>query len=177
MTVENGQHFAVGLPGFGFIGRSGTLKVATGEAPWYLDITDQVAQFIQEAGVLMGMAVVFSKHTTAAIMVNEKESLLLQDVTRLMERVAPRDGQYFHDDFEMRTENMTDEETPNAHAHLKHWLLGSSEAIPVIAGRLALGQWQRIFLVELDKPREREVVFQVMGFSGLKLEVEKGAVT
>lgn len=177
MTVVNGQHFAVGLPGFQFIGRSGTLKVATGEAPWYLDITDQVARFIQEAGVLMGMAVVFSTHTTAAIKVNEGESLLMQDITRLMERLAPRDGQYFHDDFEVRTENMTDEESPNGHAHLNHWLLGSSEAIPVIAGRLALGRWQRIFLVELDRPREREVVFQVMGFSGLKLEVEKGAAT
>ena len=60
---------------------------------------------------------------------------------------------------------MTPEECPNAHAHLQHLLLGASEAVPVVGGELWLGQWQRIFLVELDRPREREVLLQVVGYA------------
>jgi secondary thiamine-phosphate synthase enzyme len=58
---------------------------------------------------------------------------------------------------------MTPEECPNAHAHLQHLLLGTSEAVPIQGGNLVLGRWQRIFLVELDRPRERKVLVQVVG--------------
>lgn len=58
---------------------------------------------------------------------------------------------------------MEEEECPNGHAHCQHLLLSTSETIPVLEGRFVLGVWQRIFLVELDRPRSREVVVQVLG--------------
>jgi secondary thiamine-phosphate synthase enzyme len=85
-------------------------------------------------------------------------------MTYFLERIAPREGDYKHNDFVIRTANMTEDECPNGHAHCQHLLLGTSETIPIAEGELLLGQWQRIFLIELDRPREREVIVQVQGW-------------
>jgi secondary thiamine-phosphate synthase enzyme len=98
------------------------------------------------------------------VRINENEPLLLSDMEEFLKRVAPRELYYRHNDFSIRTENMTEDECPNAHAHCQHLILGASETIPVVEGELALGRWQRIFLVELDRPREREVCVQIIGF-------------
>ena len=140
-----------------------TCTVSTERAPQFVDITDRVQRLVRESGVSNGIAIVFCRHTTAAIRVNENEPLLIADMEEFLKRVAPRDLYYRHNDFTIRTHNMTPDECPNAHAHCQHLLLGSSEAIPVEDGRLVLGRWQRVFLVELDRPREREVVVQVFG--------------
>ncbi|QAA77166.1 MAG: hypothetical protein BIP78_1400 [Candidatus Bipolaricaulis sibiricus] len=140
-----------------------TCTVSTERAPQFVDITDRVQRLVHESGVSSGIAIVFCRHTTAAIRVNENEPLLIADMEEFLKRVAPRDLYYRHNDFTIRTHNMTPDECPNAHAHCQHLLLGSSEAIPVEDGRLVLGRWQRVFLVELDRPREREVVVQVFG--------------
>ena len=58
---------------------------------------------------------------------------------------------------------MVEDEAPNGHAHCRHLFLGASEAIPIVDGRAALGRWQRVFLVELDGPRTRDVLVQVLG--------------
>ena len=164
-AVVNGQKLTLALQGLGLTGTSGTLRVVTEDAPWYLDITDRVAGFVEEAGVALGLVVVFSRHTTAAVVLNENEPLLMQDIGDFLERLAPRNGHYRHNDFSIRTVNMTQDECPNGHAHCQHWLLGSTEVIPIVGGRMSLGRWQRIFLVELDMPRERELVVQVWGIS------------
>ncbi|MGQ9699475.1 MAG: secondary thiamine-phosphate synthase enzyme YjbQ [Candidatus Bipolaricaulaceae bacterium] len=143
--------------------RSQVLVFRTRKSPEFLDITEQVERFVQDCGIREGIALVFSCHTTAAIRINENEPLLLRDMEEFLKRLAPQDLYYYHNDFEIRTHNMTPEERPNAHAHLRHLLLGASEAVPVREGRLALGRWQRIFLVELDRPRERTVLVQVVG--------------
>ena len=140
-----------------------TLRVATSSAPQFVDITDRVCAVVREAGVLAGLVVVYSRHTTAAITINEWEPLLLEDMARLLERVAPRDGDYRHNDFSVRTVNMVEDETPNGHAHCRHLVLGASETIPIVDGQVALGRWQRVFLVELDQPRTRDVLVQVLG--------------
>ena len=140
-----------------------SLRVVTSTAPEFVDITDRVAAVVREAGVRAGLVVVYSRHTTAAVTINEWEPLLLEDMARLLERVAPRDGAYRHNDFSVRTVNMIEDETPNAHAHCRHLLLGASETVPVVDGRVALGRWQRVFLVELDQPRTRDVLVQVLG--------------
>ena len=77
--------------------------------------------------------------------------------------VAPRNGNYRHNDFSVRTVNMTEDECPNGHAHCQHLLLSTSESVPIIGGEPQLGQYQRIFFVELDRPRSREVLVQVLG--------------
>ncbi|HDJ30219.1 YjbQ family protein [Candidatus Acetothermia bacterium] len=130
----------------------------------FIDITDKVLEILARSGISEGMVLVYSRHTTAAIKINENEPLLLGDMARFLQRVAPKDGDYKHNDFVVRTANMTEDECPNGHAHCQHLLLGASEIIPLAAGELLLGRWQRIFLIELDRPREREVIVQVQGW-------------
>ncbi len=140
-----------------------TLPLESTKAPEFIDITEQVLNCLADSGLQDGIAVVYSKHTTAAVRVNENEPLLLRDMEEFLEHLAPRHGSYRHNDFTVRTVNMNDDECPNGHAHCQQLLLGTSETIPVIEGRLQLGRWQRIFTVELDRPRPREVLVQFMG--------------
>ncbi len=140
-----------------------TLKFLTKEAPHFIDITRQVKDFLAETGVQDGLLVVYSRHTTAAGIINENEPLLLEDMKQRLEAFAPRKDYYKHNDFSIRTVNMTANEPPNGHAHCQHLLLGASQTIPVLAGEAGVGQWQSIFLVELDSPRNREVIVQVVG--------------
>ncbi|MDA0988678.1 MAG: secondary thiamine-phosphate synthase enzyme YjbQ [Chloroflexi bacterium] len=143
--------------------RTYRISLETTKAPEFIDITDRVCEFIQDSQVLSGFAVVYSKHTTAAIKINENEPLLLKDMEGFLERMASRNGDYGHNNFSIRTVNMTEDECPNGHAHCQHLLLGTSENIPIIDGQLQFGRWQRIFLIELDMPRPREVLVQVIG--------------
>ena len=78
-------------------------------------------------------------------------------------RLAPAADYYAHNDFSVRTVNMTEDECPNGHAHCQHLIMSSSETIPLIDGQMVLGVWQRLFLVELDRPRSREVIVQILG--------------
>ena len=142
------------------------LRVESSSAPEFIDITDRVVEFVQRSEVQNGIAVVFSKHTTSAITIQENEPLLLQDMTTLLERISPRNAHYRHNDFSVRTVHMHENECPNGHSHCQHLTLGSSETIPLLDGQLALGRWQRIFMVELDDKAPvpyREVLVQVMG--------------
>jgi secondary thiamine-phosphate synthase enzyme len=139
------------------------LKIETTKAPEFIDITALVQECVTRSQVERGFVVVYSMHTTAAIKVNENEPLLLQDMEKFLERISPRNGDYKHNDFTIRTVNMNEDECPNGHAHCQHLLLSTSETIPIAGGRMRFGRWQSIFLIELDHPRPREVVVQVMG--------------
>jgi len=139
------------------------LVLETERAPQFIDITQDVQAFAREVRIQNGFIVVFSKHTTAAIRVGENEPLLRQDLEQFLGGIASPNGHYKHNDFSIRTVNMTEDECPNGHAHCQHLLMSTSETIPVIDGELQLGQWQSIFLVELDRPRTREMVLQAVG--------------
>ena len=139
------------------------LVFETTRAPQFIDITQEVEGFVRDSRIQNGCVVVYSKHTTAAIKINENEPLLLQDMERFLNRVASPDGYYQHNDFTARGANISEDECANGHAHCQHLLMSSSETIPVIDGVLHLGRWQRVFLVELDRPRAREVILQVLG--------------
>jgi secondary thiamine-phosphate synthase enzyme len=139
------------------------LDYQTTDAPQFIDITDEVAQAVSRSGVMNGILVVFSRHTTAAIKINEFEPELVKDMTRFLSEIAPLDRDYHHNNFDVRTVNMTDDEYPNAHSHCQHLLLSASESIPILDGRIHLGRWQRIFLVELDRPKARQVTVQSIG--------------
>ncbi len=143
--------------------KSFSLSVKTKEAPEFIDITDWVSDCVTESRVNNGFAVVYSKHTTAAVKINENEPLLLEDMACFLEGVAPRHADYRHNDFEIRTVNMTPDESPNGHAHLQHLLLGTSETVPIINGEMQFGTYQSIFFIELDHPRNRQVMVQVVG--------------
>ena len=143
-----------------------TLKVKSCKEPEFIDITTKVEGFLQKSGVLNGFVVVFSRHTTAAITIQENEPLLIEDMCEMLERMAPKRLKYRHNDFAVRTVNMHQDECPNGHSHCQHITLGSSEYIPVIDGALALGKWQSIFMVELDENApvpNREILVQILG--------------
>ena len=148
----------------GVVSRLRRLVVETQQPIQFVDITDEVAELVRVAGLREGVANVFSRHTTAAVCIQEAEPLLLEDLHEFLERAAPAQAHYRHNDFRVRTVHMHDDESPNGHAHCQQMMLGASESVPVADGELLLGTWQRIFLVELDGPRsEREVVIQALG--------------
>lgn len=140
------------------------LGVESRIAPEFIDITDSVEEFVRESQISNGWALVFSQHTTAAIVIQENEPLLLTDMASAIERLAPQGAHYRHNDFEVRTVHMHEDECPNGHSHCQHLSLGASETIPLVDGQMALGEFQRIFMVELDEQKSRrQVLVQIMG--------------
>ncbi len=132
----------------------------------FVDMTDDVRDLVARADVRNGMALVYSPHTTCAVLINERERGFIEDFGGLMESLVPLKGIYRHDDLAARTENLDDDphDIPNGHAHCRQALLGSaSQAIPIVEGELQLGRWQRVFFLELDRARVRRVLIQVMG--------------
>ena len=142
-----------------------TLLIETYMMPEFVDITKRVIDVVEESQVSDGMVCVFSRHTTAAVTIQENEPLLINDMSGLVERLAPRTARYGHNDFSIRTVHMDDDECPNGHSHCQHILIGNSETIPIVGGKLALGKWQKIFVVELDDSKKvpREILVQTMG--------------
>lgn len=131
----------------------------------FVDLTDGLRRAIKDSGVTEGCAVAFCAHTTAALVVNEWEDGALADFQRHLDDLVPHEGVYFaHDDFEIRTQNLHEDERRNGHAHVKAMIMGAtSHAIPVVAGEPMFGQWQRLMLLELDEPKDRDVVIHVFG--------------
>ena len=147
---------------------SETVSVETDRAPAFVDITEKITDVVARSEIENGFVVIFSKHTTAAIKINEAEPLLLKDMECFLERLAPKESYYGHNDFAIRTVHMHEDECPNGHAHCQHLMLSASEQVPLIDGEMTFGEWQRIFLVELDVdmvelPKKRDVVVQVVG--------------
>ena len=143
--------------------RHSTLRIETERPTQFIDLTDELASLIEAAGVQTGFAHIQSLHTTTAMVVNEHEPLLLADMASLLDRVAPSSLAYQHDDLRVRTVNCVAGERPNGHSHCRALLLGQSVGLNVADGRLQLGRWQRLFLVELDGPRSRDVSVLLAG--------------
>jgi secondary thiamine-phosphate synthase enzyme len=139
------------------------LRIATARPTQFVDLTDQVQALVAEAGVQSGLINIQSLHTTAAVVLNEHEPLLLDDFAAVLERAAPQDAPYQHDDLSVRTVNLVPDERVNGHAHCRALLLTPSACLNIADGRLQLGRWQRLFLVELDGPRVRELSVLILG--------------
>ena len=140
-----------------------SIALETQERLQFLDFTEQLAEVVRNSGVVTGLVNVQTRHTTTAVMVNENEPLLQEDMRRMLERLAPQDRSYRHDDFSVRTVNMCPDEEKNGHSHCKAVFLRTSETLNVARGELQLGQWQRVFLIELDGRKIRTVSVLVMG--------------
>ena len=143
--------------------RHTSIRIATEYPTQFVDLTEQVEVLVAEAGIHTGLVNIQTLHTTTAIVVNEHEPLLLSDFESLFAAVAPLRGPYRHDDASARTVNLAPGERPNGHAHCRALLLDTSVSLNVSDGRLRLGRWQRIFFVELDGPRMREISVLVIG--------------
>lgn len=138
------------------------LKLKTKGALEFIDITDKIKRVLSKYKILDGFVNIFSRHTTMAIKINENEELLMKDFDSFMEKLAPRDGKYLHDDMGLR-KNCPEDEPRNANGHLKCMVLETSQNIPIINNKIMLGKWQRIFAVETCSARDREIVVQVCG--------------
>ena len=142
------------------------LGYRTEDGPSFRDITEEVRSIVHRSGVGFGQVSVFSQHTTAAIILQEHEPLLLDDLRDRLIAWGPPGVYYRHNDFEIRTVNMHENEPENGHSHVQHMMLGTSETIPVLSGDLHIGEFQSIFLVELDEARDRRVSVTVLGVPG-----------
>lgn len=143
--------------------RHATVRIDTQHATQFIDLTDRVEALVAEAGVDGGLVNIQTLHTTTAVIVNEHEPLLLGDLAALLERLAPQDAVYRHDNVTLRSVNCVLGERPNGHSHCRALLLGCSVCLNVAGGRLQLGRWQRVFFVELDGPRARDVSVLLVG--------------
>ena len=132
----------------------GLLRLETPGNGHIVDITDGVASVIRTAGVERGVVTAFASGSTVAITTMEYEPGGVHDLQTLLDRLIPSGGDYEH--------NRRNHDT-NAHAHLRAALVGPSESVPVVEGRMVLGTWQQLVLVDFDdRPRTRTVTVQVV---------------
>jgi secondary thiamine-phosphate synthase enzyme len=119
-----------------------------------LDLTDGVSRIVAGSGVDRGLVTVFATGSTVAVTTMEYEPGGVHDLQKLLDRLIPADGEYEH--------NVRNHDT-NAHAHLRAAVIGPSETIPLVDGRMVLGTWQQVVLVDFDdRPRRRTVTVQIV---------------
>lgn len=133
----------------------------------FIDITNDVLDAVSRSGVNDGQVVVYSPHTTCAVVIQERESGFMEDFVELMDQLVPRASRYYrHDDLDVRTQGIEEDtaDFPNGHSHCRAALLSStSQTIPIVNRVALLGRWQKVFLCELDRARPRKVFVQVTG--------------
>ncbi len=136
--------------------RTETIEVKTRGDCQVINITDQVIKAVDRSGITQGMVTLFHVGSTAGITTTEYEpGLVDHDLEAAFERLAPQSARYEHE------QTWHDD---NGHSHVRASLLGPSLAVPVVDGRLTLGTWQQIILIEFDtRARNRTVVCQMMG--------------
>jgi secondary thiamine-phosphate synthase enzyme len=133
---------------------SGELQLSTRGDADIIDISDDAQRVVADAGVGDGLVTAFVRGSTAAITTMEFEPGGVADLRALLDRLIPVEGDYEH--------NRLNHDT-NSHAHQRASLIGASEQVPVAGGRLALGTWQQLVLIDFDdRPRERTVIVQVV---------------
>jgi secondary thiamine-phosphate synthase enzyme len=133
---------------------SATLTVETGGA-CFIDLTAEAGRFLAQSGAADGALTLFVRHTSASLTIQENADPAVRvDLMTVLERLAPRDAPWVHD-----TEGPDD-----MPAHVKTMLTATSLQVPVVAGRMVLGTWQAIYLIEhRARPHRREVVLQFLG--------------
>jgi len=129
------------------------LKISTSGRYELVDITSEVERAVNDSGIKNGVCLVFAPHATAAIVANEHETGLMEDILTKIQEEYPRNGKWLH--------NRIDD---NAAAHLASAFISSARIFPVKNGYLIRGTWQNIFLVEMDGPRSiRRIVIEIIG--------------
>ena len=135
---------------------SQTIVCATQGNDHILDLTGELLAVVDESGIETGQATAMVVGSTAALSTLEYEpGLVTQDIAAALEKIAPRDGRYLHE------ETWHDD---NGHSHVRATLIGPSLALPIVNGTLPLGTWQQVVLIDFDtRPRERRVVVALVG--------------
>ncbi|PSP18414.1 MAG: secondary thiamine-phosphate synthase enzyme [Cyanobacteria bacterium QS_8_64_29] len=141
--------------------RSETIAFETEDDACIYNVTATVEAVLERNPIREGHVLVFTRHTTTGLAINEDEVRLREDFKRHFAQVAPPEQRYMHNDLHLR--DVPDDEPLNAHAHLIAVSLNTSEYVPVMEGELALGKWQSILFFELDGSRQRKLFVQVCG--------------
>ena len=154
--------------------------VNTDAKPIFADVTDKVEKIVADSGISSGIVTVYSQHTTCSVMIQEEAhdstydgtKYILQDLLDVFQKIIPRcrkEGDYLHPGPEHIKDAVSREELPvwslNTDAHLRSCIMGRSEAIPLVDGKLELGEFGQIYFIDFDsvRARERTVRIQIVG--------------
>ena len=154
--------------------------VNTDAKPTFADVTDKVEKIVADSGISSGLVTVYSQHTTCSVMIQEEAhdstyngtKYILQDLLDVFQNIIPRcrkEGDYLHPGPEHIKDAVSRDELPvwslNTDAHLRSCLMGRSEAIPLVDGKLELGEFGEIYFIDFDsvRARERTVRIQIIG--------------
>lgn len=129
-----------------------TFTVSTSDGSDVVDVTERVAEAVEDSGVDRGIGLASVRHTTCGLVIQENEEGLVSDLCEALSEILPEDNGYRHDVID-----------DNAHAHLRAALTGNAASFPVRDGEPVLGTWQRVLLLEFDGPRTRTVEVEVVG--------------
>ncbi|MEA3452995.1 MAG: secondary thiamine-phosphate synthase enzyme YjbQ [Patescibacteria group bacterium] len=140
-----------------------TISLETKETLDIIDITEEMKKIVEKSKIENGFVNIQSMHTTATVFVNENEPELFKDFKNHLKNLAAENDKYYHDDFDVRTVNMCEDECKNGHAHCKAIHLPTSVCLNLISNKLRLGTWQRILFIELDHARKRKIEIQIIG--------------
>ena len=130
-----------------------TILVKTKKLHDFVEVTEDIEEVVRESKIKKGIVSANALHNTAALIIQENDSTIHHDLINVLEKLFPMDAKYKHDY----------EGNENATAHLKSNFLGTFVTIPLTGGKLNLGTWQSIFLVELFEPRTRKIVVTIIG--------------
>ena len=137
------------------------IEIKTDQGINIYNVTPLIEKNLAATSIKNGQVVVFSRHTTTALAINENEERLLEDVKVHLKKLAPESEKYLHNDLHLR--DVPPDEPMNAHSHLMAMMLSTSEVIPIVDRKLALGTWQSVLFFELDGPRKRTLFVQICG--------------
>lgn len=161
------------------------LSVKTGRTVSMVDITKEVAAVVAKSGCVEGTVTVLSKHSTVGVMINEFEERFVSDARQWLQRIAPPSYPWLHNDIDFRAgppgypggddawRAMRMQEPPNAHSHIIQFVVGTSETVPIHEGKMTIGTFQNIIIVDADgpaanlgSPKSRTICVQVQGCNG-----------
>ena len=132
----------------------GLIELATRTRAEVVDITSRVEDEVAASGIAEGLVLVYPLHTSSAVYVNDSDTGLREDMLELLGRLVPPGAGYRHDESDHKR---------NAHAHLAATLAGHSATVPLTGGEMDLGTYQRVYYLELDGGRPKEIVVKVLG--------------
>lgn len=168
-----------------FVTRYEQMSVETGRTVSMVDITKDVAAVVEKSGCIEGTVTVLAKHSTVGVMLNEFEERFVSDARQWLQRIVPPSYPWLHNDIDFRAgppgyeggdeawRAMRMQEPPNAHSHIIQFVVGTSEAIPIHEGKMTVGTFQNIIVVDADgpsgnlgSPKSRTICVQVQGCDG-----------
>jgi len=137
------------------------IELNTKEELDIIDITEQVKQFVKQSKIENGIINIQTLHTTTALVLNENEPRLLQDFKNHLNKIAPKNDKYLHNDLDQR-KMVCENECINGHSHCRAIHLPSNICLNILKSQLQLGQWQSILFIELDHARPRKIQLNII---------------